>query len=926
MRYLVTGLVASLLGGGLWGCGGARPVAPRVPVVAVQPHPSPPRPARPPLPLLAPPAHEPGPRPARAGAPLVFPVSRAAVPTRGLVGQHIAVWPSHGLYHNAARRRWMWQRARLFTTVEDLLPFAVVQPYLAPMLERAGAVVLMPRERDVQNAESVADNDGGPAATGRYAETGAWRPAGAGFAHRPPYRDGDAPFALGTAREATTTAVPTAEAVWTFAVPAEGDYAVHVAWAGGPSRADDARYAIEHTGGTSHVMVNQRMGGGTWVYLGTYRLAPGVGRVVLTNASATPGRTVSADAARIGGGVGLVARGGAPSGRPRWTEASRYYQQWAGAPPHVYNVTGERDDYKDDYQSRGEWVNWLRASPAGGDGYGPEGHRNAPGLGIPVRLALALHTDAGQTSDSSTVGTLVIHDTRGLDGTGAFPDSTSRVATAALAERVLDTIVGDLRALYDPAWTRRGRRNRAYSEASRPNVPSVLVEWLAHQNYEDARFALDPRVRFAVARSLYKAIGRSLAGPASFVVQPLAPDGLAATFASNGSVRLTWDPVFDPLEPTAAPDGYTVYRRVLPGGWDEGVRVTETAVGLPAPAPGSVAAYRVAAVNAGGESAPSETVAVGRPLAASPLAEAAPVLVVAAWDRVAPPAAVETLGPDGERRLGFDRSLDPGVADGYDLLTTGDQTEFDRRRPWRTDDDPGHGASRGDREGTLGRGNTHDAAVVQGEALLAAGYAFVSASDEAVEREHVSLTDYAAVSLALGLEKRTPWPRADDTRPWAFEALPASLRGPLDRFLDSGGRLFVSGAFWASDAAATPTGAAWLVRRLGVEAGPPQAVNTLTAPAGGAPDMGLLPDGATVAVSDQATRSAFAVVRPDALVPATADASVVLRFAGSGDAAAVATPRSVALGVPLEALPDTDTRARVLRAAFRRLLASPAGL
>ena len=858
-----------------------------------------------------------GVRPAWAGAPLVFALDRPAAPTRGLVGRHVAVWPSHGWYYNNGSRRWLWQRARLFTTVEDVLPFAFVQPYLAPMLERAGAVVLMPRERDTQVAESIVDNDGGPATTGRYAESGAWRAAGTGFAYRPPYGPSDLPFAMGTAREATTTPNATAEAVWTFTVPAEGDYAVHVAYAPGADRADDARYAVDHLGGTTHVAVNQAMGAGTWVYLGTFRMAPGIGRVTLTNESRTIGRTVSADAARIGGGLGVISRGGETSGRPRWTEGSRLYEQWAGAPPTVFNVTGEADAYKDDYPSRGEWVNWLRASPRGGDGYGPENRRDDPGLGIPVDLALAFHTDAGQTDDSTTVGTLVIHHTGGLDGTGRFPDGSSRMATAELASRTLDTIVRDLRALYDPTWGNRGRRNRNYSEAARPNVPAVLLELLAHQNYEDMRFALDPRVRFDISRAIYKALGRSMVGPTRFVVQPLAPDGLSATFTAEGRVRLGWRPQPDPLEPSAMPDAYVVYRRVAPGGWDDGVLVQTTSVSLPAPAPGALASYRVAGVNAGGESAPSDVVAVGR----APDDTRTPVLVVAGFDRVAAPASVETVGLEGERRLGFDRARDPGVADGLDLLTVGDQMEFDRRRPWRTDDDPGHGASRGDLETTVLRGNTRDGAVTHGAALLAMGRSFVSASDEAIVDGAVPLTNYDVVDLALGLEKRTPWPRASDPRPEQFEALPAGLRARLDAFLDAGGHLVVSGAHWATDAA---TGGAtdWLAQRLGVRSVGPQAADlgALVAQPAGASDDGLLPNGAAASFVTRASADALAVTRPDGLEAASDHARIALQYGATGVGAAVVhrgrDASAVSFAVPLEAIADPEVRTALLRAAL----------
>lgn len=53
----------------------------------------------------------------------------------------------------------MWQRARLFQTVEDLGPLAFTIPYIIPMLENAGASVFVPRERDKQLNEIVVDND-----------------------------------------------------------------------------------------------------------------------------------------------------------------------------------------------------------------------------------------------------------------------------------------------------------------------------------------------------------------------------------------------------------------------------------------------------------------------------------------------------------------------------------------------------------------------------------------------------------------------------------------------------------------------------------------------------------------------------------------------------------------------------------------------
>ena len=469
-------------------------------------------------------------------APLVRRLDAPHAPEAGLQGRHLALWPSHGWYYEASLDRWEWQRARVFTTVEDLLPFAFVQRYLAPMLERAGANVLMPRERDPQPNQAVVDNDGGD--DGRYAERGRWRRGGDGFAHRPPYRDTTNPFELGTYRQARASGEADAEIVWAPEIPESGDYAVYVSYHHDPANVEDARYTVHHEGGATRFAVNQTMGGGTWIYLGTFAFARGSdaqnASVTLSNASATPGRTVTADAVRFGGGMGEVERGGHTSERPRFVEGARYYEQFAGFPARSVYAVSQEDDYKDDYQSRGEWVNYLRGAP-----YGPTDDRDARGLGIPVDLSLAFHTDAGRTDDGTVVGTLLIYNTIGMDSTGVFPDGRSRRVNRTLAEAAHDEIVDDLRANWKPDWTFRDYWNKGYSEATRPNVPSLLLELLSHHNPTDMRYALDPRFRRDASRAIYKAIGRFLAEQdgRAFVPQPLAPTHLVATLDGYGGAR-----------------------------------------------------------------------------------------------------------------------------------------------------------------------------------------------------------------------------------------------------------------------------------------------------------------------------------------------------------------------------------------------------
>ena len=63
---------------------------------------------------------------------------------KDLTERHIAIWPSHGLYFNQKRQQWIWQRATLWTTVEDLYSQEYIR-LLRKMLENSGANIYMPR-------------------------------------------------------------------------------------------------------------------------------------------------------------------------------------------------------------------------------------------------------------------------------------------------------------------------------------------------------------------------------------------------------------------------------------------------------------------------------------------------------------------------------------------------------------------------------------------------------------------------------------------------------------------------------------------------------------------------------------------------------------------------------------------------------------
>ena len=120
--------------------------------------------------------------------------------------------------------------------------------------------------------------------------------------------------------------------------------------------------------------------------------------------------------------------------------------QWAGIPDSIYSPTHGANDYSDDYKDRGVWVNYL----AGGTKAVPD----MQGLNIPIDMSLAFHSDAGTVYGDSIIGTLGIYQTSQYGG--KFADGTSRDANRDLCDLVLSSITDDVRALYEPKWTRRG--------------------------------------------------------------------------------------------------------------------------------------------------------------------------------------------------------------------------------------------------------------------------------------------------------------------------------------------------------------------------------------------------------------------------------------------------------------------------------------
>lgn len=73
---------------------------------------------------------------------------------------------------------------------------------------------------------------------------------------------------------------------WAAYLPEAGTFRIHATWASHAGAAPDARYTIHHGGGTSDVVVDQRVNGGQWVLLGTYTIGAGEPAIVTLSPSA----------------------------------------------------------------------------------------------------------------------------------------------------------------------------------------------------------------------------------------------------------------------------------------------------------------------------------------------------------------------------------------------------------------------------------------------------------------------------------------------------------------------------------------------------------------------------------------------------------------------------------------------------------------
>ena len=569
-----------------------------------------------------------------------------------LSNRTFAVWNSHGRYYEKSLNRWEWQRARLFTTVEDLLSSSFVIPYLIPMLENAGASVYTPRERDLNPVCFIADNDDASTFDAKQLKPISTT---TGYKYKATISGTDNPFKAGTAAfYRLTTADTIVFKINDKNISTDQLMAIYIAYPANANNSDQVTYTIRNEREEAIYIVDQQRGGSMWQYVGTHHITPNTYILVSANGQ------VGIDAVRIGGGQGIVQRNGLLSNMSAWAEGARYYLQADGWDSNIYAISG--NDYTDDINSRGEWVNALRDQK-----------------NISIDASIALHTDAGIANADTTIGTLAIVTTQNC--TGKYTNGQSKNIARNLAQAIETQITTDIRSTWNSTWSERGIWDKGYSEARRPDVPAVLLEILSHQNITDIHYALHPQFRFDVCRAIYKALARYCNGT-NATIQPLAVGRFGLELVAPDSVRLAWQPTPDPLEPTAMPTQYRIYAHRL--GSTESCIATcaDTSVVVFQKNDNVITEYYIIAENEGGLSFPSQK------LSARLNNEKPQLLFVNGFDRISAPAIV-----DEPNWRGIIDNIEPAIPYGTEYFRTGEQYDFDPQSEWTDDDAPGCGAS-----------------------------------------------------------------------------------------------------------------------------------------------------------------------------------------------------------------------------------------
>lgn len=896
---------------------------------------------------------------------------------QGLAGHHLAVWPSHGRYYSFKKDVWEWQRPQIFGTTEDLLTQTIVIPYLIPMLENAGANVFVPRERDWQTEECLVDNDQAMSGYNERNGTEAWTNApGKGFGiKKGRYRDGDRPFAMGSARMVKAVQEgETAKAYYRPNISKSGSYAVYVSYQTTENSVDDAEYIVVHQGQHTKFRVNQRMGSGTWVYLGTFefdRYSTFSNYVMVTNNSRRKGGVVTTDAVRFGGGMGSHERGGRISHLPRAMECARYYAQYAGAPKAVIVSKGGSDDYGDDINTRSLMSNWLSY----GSRTNPTERASDGTPQVDVETTTFAEAAAKAYLDSITKANI---DSFGV----AFPDSLSQAIADSTSKAIADSV----------ARIPFARINVMKGEALTGRVPLELqlaihtdAGWqrdfsspygslgictrdfndnkLASGQSRGASFSLACDLVYNLTRDLKNSFGKWETRDIwdknySETRLPAQPSAILEALSHENfpDIRMAHDPYFkfvlarsvyktllkfltkesgekavvQPLPPhrpsiervsgnayrlTWSPQSDSTEKTATPDGYILYTRIGDNGYDNGTLVKDSCHTVRLRAntiyrFKVAAYNKGGESFPTEELVAMYNPEATETVMIVNGFHRLSSPTVL-----DNDTICGFDLDDDIGLSYGKTLAWCGHQKVFSKKLAGRA---TGLGYTNDDLLGRFTAGNDFNYSYDHAVAISKCGKLnIVSMSSEAL-RDDSDLTPYSVVDVLLGNEKN------DGHSLLPYKTFTNAMRSSIQKFSENGGRLLVSGSYVASDMKEDDE-QQWLADNLHISlAGTDR--DSLAFRTDSISDM-VSCEGLAFSVFRHVNADHYASVASDVIIPSDSLLAMTqpsfMQYA-SGRSAAVAyrdsKTRTVTLGFPFDCIKEPTDRNAIMRKILDFLL------
>lgn len=498
-------------------------------------------------------------------------------PTSGLWDDKIAIEVGHG--RTWRNTYWTWQREdwfpgdHLYSSIEDLNTARMVNRWLLGYLRNAGGSVYPDRCSDEQTNEVICDF--ATTATAPHSSMGTWYSRIGTSAYGGSF--------LYT--EAVNSTTPTATIQVRATIPESGYYGVTVWYPIMAFAATDAQFVVIDAAGYRHSFrVDQTRDTGRWVPVEKFYFEAGTDVLIMevTNKSAQPGRIVLVDCVRLGGGMGTADFGGGVSGLPRWQENPVAWLKYAGAPEWCWSASLNESN---DTLTRFDYAAWQGAD-----------------------LLLRLHTNGS-----------VYH--TGF-GTETFLHPLDQAGLARMST-VHSRIINSIRQNYRQSWVDRGIKS---TEPSLWPFPFILVEVGFHDWLTDTEALMDADFRRAAMRGVYEGFLDYFSNGTG-VYSPEPPESFSVRNIGSDMVRADWT--------TATMGGvaetYRIYYSQHPYCFKDYIAVTSNTLSaeIGPLMPGEPYFFQCRALNSGGISFPSETLAA----MVSPATEAKAVLLVNGFDR-----------------------------------------------------------------------------------------------------------------------------------------------------------------------------------------------------------------------------------------------------------------------------------------------------